>query len=77
MVFTLMNHLRVWKPKSQAERMDVISLCALTLLASRFTFMIPDRWTGQSETEWRQGSKLGEAPARGPTHLDPFPTLPP
>ena len=77
MVFTLMNHLKVWKPKSQAERTDVISLCVLTLLASRFTFMILDRRTGQSETEWRQGSKLGEAPARGPAHVDPFPTLPP
>ena len=73
MVFTLMNPLRVWKPKSQAERTDVISICILTLLASRFTFMILDRQIGQSETEWRQGSKLGEVPA----HLVPFPTLPP
>ena len=72
-----MKHLRVWKSKSQAERTDVILYV--------FWFFWPQDlhswyWTdGQVrvETGWRQGSKLGEAPGRGPTHLDPFPTLPP
>lgn len=69
MFLTPVTHLRVWKPKNQAEWKHIMSLmCLLILLVSRFTLKRVDRQSGQSKPEGKEGAGLGWAPTGSRVH---------